>query len=369
MPAKTKYKLVTDRMRQDLREALARGETAFHTDLQATKHYGVSRITVRRAFAQLEAEGMVERVRGKGTRILQNPERRIRFVGFMGMCLVESGMEPLLIRGAEQTLVAQGANLVICNMENDPARAMQYAERLVQAGIDGVLFVPMLREPRENEALLDFFARNATPAVQIARFVEARADDAPGVVCDNHAGGRQAAEHLLSLGHRRIAFFHSFPWGHCSAMELRHAGYAEALGAAGIEPDPQLAASCRMGELPLLLRRWLALPDPPTAVFVDNDVALAHFVETCHAMGLRIPDDLSLVGFDDISRLSIPVPQTTIHVPYREIGQMAASLLVDIIRDGGSRGNRPRKTVVPVEIAIRRTTGMHPAYARASAPA
>jgi DNA-binding LacI/PurR family transcriptional regulator len=347
-------------MRQDLIDAGLEPHRPFLTDREAVERYGTSRITVRRAFAQLEEEGFIYRVRGKGTLIHPNPGRRIRFVAFMGECLVRNGIEPLMIRGAEDTLRSRDTNLIICNVENDPARALQYAQRLVETRIDGVILTPMLTDSSANSQLVDYLIDRDVPLVLVGRSIPEVEERVFSVLADNRDGARQATEHLISLGHRRIAFVRSVDFSWCSALRERYQGYLAAHREAGLEIDPGLESFAPLNELPLSLRRLLTLADPPTAVLVDNDITLVHFIQTAMAKGVRIPADMSVAGFDDIPQLPTPIPHTTVHVPHYQIGQMAASQLVEVIN---ARSTPPRRTMVPVSLIIRKTTGIAPGIA------
>jgi GntR family transcriptional regulator of arabinose operon len=352
-----KYEEVTARMREDLLAGGLEPHHPFLTDREAVERYGASRITIRRAFAQLEEDGYIYRIRGKGTLIHPNPGRRIRFVAFMGECLVRNGIEPLIIRGAEDTLRERDTNLIICNLENDAARALQYAQRLVETRIDGVILTPMLTDSPANRLLVDYLVDRGVPLVLVGRSIPEVEDHVFSILADNHDGARQAAEHLISLGHRRIAFLRSVEFSVCSALRARYQGFLAAHRAAGLDFDARLESFTSLNELPLALRRMLTLADPPTAVVVDNDITLVYFIQTALAKGVRIPADISVSGFDDIPQLPTPIPHTTVHVPHYQIGQMAASQLIEVINN---RSTPPRQTLVPVSLKIRKTTGIAP---------
>ncbi|WP_433060319.1 LacI family DNA-binding transcriptional regulator [Dactylosporangium sp. CS-033363] len=155
------------------------------------------------------------------------------------------------------------------------------------------------------------------------------------VAATNFAGGTQATEHLVALGHRRIGFA-GLP-AHIAASRERLHGYRNALELAGIEADPALVvhggftaeAGCRMA-LDLLGR-----PDPPTAIFAACDGAALGVFEAARRLGRRVPQDLSVVGFDDIepAKLSSP-PLTTVHQPIADMGRVAVRTLHTLARGG-----------------------------------
>jgi LacI family transcriptional regulator len=150
----------------------------------------------------------------------------------------------------------------------------------------------------------------------------------PSVSAAHTSGASQAMRHLLELGHRRIAQI-TGPRGWL-ATEDRRRGYSAALAAAGILADPELEVEAepeieggRTGAAHLL-----DLPDPPTAIFAFNDNIAIGAIQTARARGLRVPDDLSIVGFDDVEHATIVTPAlTTVRQPLAEMGRTAVSLL------------------------------------------
>jgi LacI family transcriptional regulator len=150
----------------------------------------------------------------------------------------------------------------------------------------------------------------------------------PSVSAAHTSGASQAMRHLLELGHRRIAQI-TGPRGWL-ATEDRRRGYSAALAAAGILADPELEVEAepeieggRTGAAQLL-----DLPDPPTAIFAFNDNIAIGAIQTARARGLRVPDDLSIVGFDDVEHATIVTPAlTTVRQPLAEMGRTAVSLL------------------------------------------
>ncbi len=155
----------------------------------------------------------------------------------------------------------------------------------------------------------------------------------PTVVSDNLRGAQLATGHLLSLGHRRIAMLTGRP--DLESAQLRERGYREALRAAGVSVDESLI---RLGaydsEVSLeQARLLLTAPDPPTAVFAANDMSAIATIEVATELGLRVPADLSVVGFDNIpeSTLCAP-PLTTVEQPIRKMGERSIELLLSLIR-------------------------------------
>ena len=176
----------------------------------------------------------------------------------------------------------------------------------------------------------------------------------PSVDVDNVAAARYAVEHLIGLGHRAIGLITNAPLAYTAAA-ARLAGYRDALAGAGIEPDPGWvaeaafdAASGRRAMSTLLAR------DELTAVFVASDVVAFGAIAAIREAGLRVPDDVSVVGFDDIPLAAFfDPPLTTIRLPAYELGRAAGAALLDRIH--GREVNA--RTVLPTELVIRSSTG------------
>lgn len=141
------------------------------------------------------------------------------------------------------------------------------------------------------------------------------------------AGGQQAVEYLLDLGHRRIAFVGGNPAN--PGLRARAVGYREALRGAGIPLDPDLVSEEGMGTSSTAVLRMLALDEPPTAVFATNDADAFAVIRTVVQAGLRVPDDVSVVGYDDTYSAMLTVPLlTTVHTSMHDIGRAAVDTLL-----------------------------------------
>jgi LacI family transcriptional regulator len=154
------------------------------------------------------------------------------------------------------------------------------------------------------------------------------------VSASNASGARAAVQHLLSLGHRRIAALTGIP-GWLASSE-RFNGYHSAHAAAGVLADPVLVVeadySTEGGEA--AAAKLLDLPDPPTAVFAFNDNMAVAVLREARRRGLRVPEDLSVVGFDDSQQAGIVTPElTSVRQPLAEMGRMAVSLLLRLLEN------------------------------------
>jgi LacI family transcriptional regulator len=180
----------------------------------------------------------------------------------------------------------------------------------------------------------------------------------PTVDSDSAGGARVATQHLIDLGHRRIA--HIRGRGGLASAQLREAGYRESLEAAGILFDPELV---RDGEYQAALttqgaRELLTLPDRPTAVFAANDKSALGVMAVARELGLRVPEDVSIIGFDDIPEAaSAAPPLTTMAQPLHDLGARALTMLIDLLHGDEVPGH----VELPAEIVVRASTGPAPA--------
>jgi LacI family transcriptional regulator len=178
--------------------------------------------------------------------------------------------------------------------------------------------------------------------------------DLPSVEADSRGGAIQAVEHLVRLGHRRIGFLAGR--GDLRSASLREAGYVQALAAAGIARDPGLT---RDGEFELgagrtAARELLTLADRPSAVFAANDLMAVSVLRTAHELGLRVPDDLSVVGFDDIPEAAREQPAlTTVRQPMHRLGTVATTMLFSLL---GGVDPAEAEVVLPTKLVVRGTT-------------
>jgi LacI family transcriptional regulator len=158
--------------------------------------------------------------------------------------------------------------------------------------------------------------------------------DLPSVTADNYEGALTAMDHLLQLGHRRIACVQG--WMEYKCCQDRYRGYLDALRKADIQPDPELTKPGDFipEQIRARSRELFSLPDDqrPTAVFAHSDVTAYGVMTAAAETGLRVPEDVSVIGFDDIeSAAQIRPPLTTIQQPFVEMGKRAATLLLDAI--------------------------------------
>jgi DNA-binding LacI/PurR family transcriptional regulator len=241
-----------------------------------------------------------------------------------------------------------GYDLLLFDVEAPEQRADAMRDLADRNRVAGLLVVSLPIFDDEIDAL----QRDGLPAV----LLDVDHPRLPRVVVDNVRGGELAAEHLLAKGHSRIGFIGDHPtnqYGFTSSEDRRR-GFGGALHRAGIrfEKSLQRFGSPERDEADLLTRSLLGQPSPPTAIFAASDLQAIGVLQACEALGARIPDDVAVIGFDDVDLAEI-VGLTTIHQPLRESGERAADLLVTAIEHGV---HDPVEEVQALTVVERRTT-------------
>jgi LacI family transcriptional regulator len=232
-----------------------------------------------------------------------------------------------ILSGAAEALYERDMRIVLAPTLHDHAREVSLLERLMRGTTDGAI----LMLPEESADELRMLQRQGFPFV----VVDPREPPPEGIACVaamHAAGAKQATEHLLELGHRRIGAIAGAPGWY--ATEERLLGFRAGLAGAGILLDPELVVYSDWG-IPTgteAAEQLLSLPDPPTAIFGFNDNVAIGALHAAGRRGLSVPDDLSIVGFDDTEPALIVRPElTSVRQPLAEMGRMGVSLLVRLI--------------------------------------
>jgi LacI family transcriptional regulator len=224
-----------------------------------------------------------------------------------------------------------GCHLVVESLHNDAPDLKQQVERMVMAlRPDGMILAPPLCD---NADVLAALSETGTPCVQMSP-----ARDTPGLPSlrmDDRAAAAELTRRLIERGHRRIAFVQGPPEQSASALRLR--GYREAMAGAGLEVDPAWirAGDFRFESGRAAAQALLALEPRPTAVFASNDDMALGVLAAAQAQGLRLPQALSVVGFDDAPAAELVWPAlTTVRQPIAAMARLAVDLIVQARRAG-----------------------------------
>jgi len=321
---------------------------------------GVSQATVSRAMRDDErvTPELRERVRAAAEQLGYVPNglarnlsrQRTDTVGVV-VADVANPFYMYLLEGIHSELTVAGYRVLLLIDRLDALSELAAFSGLLDHSLDGVILTTAAIDSGAPAA----FEAQGMPVVLTVRSVPGA--NADTVVADNRSGGRLAARHLLDLGHRRIGLLLG-PDSAWTSIE-REAGFCAALAEAGIELDEELRLagtySHESGYANAL--ELLSLPEPPTAVFCANDVVALGALEAADRRGVRVPEELSIIGFDDIpvagwSRIQL----TTVRQPIPDMGRLAARRLVERIAERDSTPVPARLDVFPTDLIRRKTT-------------
>lgn len=254
-------------------------------------------------------------------------------------------------QGIEVAAADRDLSLLLCNSGNDAAREAAYLEQLESQRVQGILVTPI--DP--DAPVLADVVRRGTPVVIVDR--APRGDAFCSVAVDDVEGGRLAVEHLVDRGHRRVAYIGG-P-GELGQVRDRHAGARAAWAAAGLPEDALVHISTSGltfadGRAAGERLSGITSDRRPTAAFCANDLVALGLLQHAIAEGLRVPEDLAIVGFDDIDFAgAAAVPLTSVRQPRRELGRAAAELLLE---EASQTRHEHRKVTFTPELVAREST-------------
>lgn len=272
--------------------------------------------------------------------------RRTRTIGLV-VTTIADPFTSEVVSGIEQAASDNGYCVFLADSLADPTREKKVVQAFAEQRVDGII----VTSSRVGALHLPLLTEMMVPIVLVN-------DQHPGsvahsVLIQNEEGTRMLTQHLIELGHRRIAFIGDEN-GYQSDTE-RTGGYRKALAAAGIPSDEALVVRGNGKPEPALraMNALLDLPAPPTAVCCYNDMTALGALHAIHARGLRVPDDISVVGFDDLFLASYTTPPlTTIRQPMRRMGQLAMESLVSLMNGQES----VPQIHIPAEMVVRAST-------------
>lgn len=233
-----------------------------------------------------------------------------------------------IARGVEQVAYANGYSVLLCNTGEDPTRELEVLQTLDERYVDGVIACGLRQEDTPLQMALTHF--------KVAVMVNRRfADKAiPSVLVDDVVGAYMATQHLLELGHTAVAFLAGPTTSYSGGRRLQ--GYQQALTEAGIECQPGWIQYCSPTVIGGESTSHSLLANHPeiSALFCYNDLVAIGALRDCAAVGRSVPEDVAIVGFDDITMAALVSPSlTTCHVPREDMGSQAVSMLLNCIND------------------------------------
>jgi len=362
-----------------LRGRIERGEYVpdqqLPTEVELAEQFGVSRITSKRALIELEREGLIYRRRGSGSFVKKKegvrrpPEEQggaaaNRIVSMIIPYVASNNMFGY-IPGISAYLESRGYYLSIHNSDWSSAQERELLRSLPKRGTSGIILYPV--STQRNLDIVHALHATGYPIVTIDQYYSLLSMGS--VVSDNFGGGYTSAAQLIELGHTRIAFLSTIDIQYRSTVRDRFFGYCKALSDNGLPVDIDLVYSGMTDQAesdPPSRRQFYKsllaqmLEQQVTAIQAEHDLVAFEIVKAAADMGVRVPEELSVVGFDnnlDFALHSDVPPITTVEQEYREIGRRAAEMIVDQLESGERQTNRVE---VPIVWIARQSTGPGP---------
>lgn len=308
---------------------------------------GMSRQTVRQALGDLEAEGWLYRVQGKGTFVADSMPESGRKAEPLGLTVglmtthISDYIFPTIVRGVESALRAQGARLLLASTDNEKDKERESLESMLREPLGGLIIEPT--KSAEGNPNFDYFLALEARGIPYVMLNERYSDvDAPCLKVDDELGGYRAAEHLTELGHRRIAgFFKTDDFQGVHRMR----GFMRCLRERGLALKPEnlhrYTTEEKLTKPAEALEALLALApgERPTAIVCYNDELAVRLLDIVRRSGLAVPGDLSIVGFDDATlATATEVKLTTIEHPKTRMGEDAVAVLMRMMGGKNVRG-------------------------------
>ena len=298
--------------------------------------FDVARGTVRQALANLEAEGYLSREQGRGTFVQWNEfsasrsrSQRLAFV----VPYVRDSSVPTILVGFQQVAEEANFSVIFNHVNNDLQQQERVIMKLIDENVAGIALYPITSEHIE---IIENLNNARFPIVLIDRYLRTVSTDY--VMTDHFGGAIRGTHYLFNMGHTRVGFA---TWlSPAVSMEHRFLGYSQALAERGLPLEERLI--CRVEGYPVIdqapMEAFLSGSDRPTAVFAANDRIAIALYRAAAKVGLSVPDDLSVLGFDDLDvSAHLEPPLTTMAQPFLKIGRAAAELLLR--RINGDQGN------------------------------
>lgn len=336
---------------EQIEQGIVKPNEQIPTEEELAKKTGLARATIRQAVQNLVNMGYLFRKRRLGTFVIDRKTGTDRQT-IVGVLVpdIRSGYAPELARGAGDEAARNQHSLIICNTDDSFIRADIHADLLIEHTVGGVIFVPTAASDEKNRSLLEKFTRKNIPVVLADRAIPDV--DIDCVTTDNFHGAYQITKYLILKGHKRIAMLVSTLF---TTEKERLEGFKQALADYHIPVDPSLifAKPEPYVERAYLdyVRTILRQRGKFTAIFAGHDRIAYLFYSAAHEMGIAIPQDVSLIGYDDLAYTnSHSATLTTMHQPIHQMGEESMKLIMSRIAGNISE---PQKIVLKSHLVER----------------
>ena len=358
--ASHKYRQILEKLQDDISSGRYKPGKRLPSEAELVRRFGACRMTVFRAMRELQSLGLVTRRVGSGTFVSPRPNTGSHVFGLLIPELGQTEIFEAICKGMMEAQEAMHHSLLWGNAAPQEHEKEQAAEQLcehyISRKVSGVFFAPVefsTNRFQANHRIVAAFDRARIPVVLLDRCLESYPQrskyDLVGI--DNRRTGYLATEHLIKVGAKRIAFLarpNSAP-----TVDARIAGYREALLLQPKRPVGDLvnigdASDAKFIKSILKKRR-------PDAFVCANDLTAGNLMHTLMSLGQRIPEDIRIVGIDDVKYAHLlPVPLTTLHQPCRDIGRIALAVMLDRIANPDLPS---RDVLLACELIVRKSCG------------
>ena len=308
------------------------------TEHQLMELFAVSRTTIRKALEILMNKELIIRSQGSGTyfngsRSRKKPVNGIQKIGLVNYFFMDYIYTEIL-KGIEQEIEDAGYGLMISSNTRTEDKQYEAIRQLIEQGVSGIILEPThALQTQAEHPVLELLAQHSIPTVTTHRFIEY--GNYSTVTIDDVFAGKLAAEYLLQKGHRKIGYIYR---QELKPISDRYSGFSETLTAAGFPPEDRYCipdfdiSKAESGLHGYLLTKRLIEENTelPTAICYYNDNLAIQGYKALAEMGIRVPEDISILGFDDHSNAAIVSPPlTTFAHPKADLGRWAAKILID----------------------------------------
>lgn len=349
------YAQIRDYLLDGIEGGIWKGDQKLPSENELAEQFQVSRITIKKAMDQLAREGVVYRIQGKGSFVSKDGKPQIyasptltnrkAFVSLI-MPRVINPFTSGILKGVEAALAEAGCKLIYSGTDGSPEKEKKLLAEAVELGISGVIIYPAEGEAYNEDILR--MALSSFPVVIIDRYL--RGVETNCVCTDNVQGAYDGVKHLLDLGHRSIAFA-SAPVEGTTSLEDRLTGYEKALSDYLLPIDKSFIMN-PFDEAGL--ERFLKEQVGVTAVFATNNDIGLQVIQAAERAGRRVPNDLSVLFFDDFEHSEwARIPPSCIVQQPEEIGREAALMVLRLIEHPQSQRQR---VSLPAKLVIRQST-------------
>lgn len=351
---KPKYFTLMEQLKNDILAGNIRPGDKLPSENELSSRYSLSRHTVRKALSILTQEGYVEAFHGKGTFCSEgmrhtHKSRNIAVV----TTYISDYIFPRLIQGMDSVLSQNGYSIILKNTGNSRQKEARCLEELLQKDIDGLIIEPSKSQLMcRHRNLYRNFEKYGIPYVFI-QGIYTEMKEKPHILMDDARGGYLVTKYLLDCGHKRVAGF--FKADDIQGLE-RHKGYVWALQEAGVPYDPDNVVWFHTEDRkykPAMMAKLMAenktLPD---GIVCYNDQIAVQVMDGLEGMGVRIPEDISVTGYDNSLYAQRGNGITTIAHPQERLGEMAAELILEKLNGVSEEDSRVERLIQP-ELIVR----------------